>query len=96
MKILNMRDLVEEYSERASKFCMYISLDKDISLEELVQLSSFFKHSALKNFYFSLNECKAVLIFDTEEEMIECFDTLEDVIAVHAITYSKGEIKYES
>lgn len=96
MDLLNMPELVGEYSESAAKPCIYATLNENASIEELRKLSSLLERNNIKNFSFNLKNCEVALIFDTEKEMIEFYDQLENETCVYAIAYSEGEVVYES
>jgi len=95
MKILSIADLIEAYTRYTSKFCIYISFNRKTTIEEVIETTPFFKQKELEDFYFGLNICEGVLVFDTEEEMEECFSQIKDNGIVYALTCGNGEIMDE-
>lgn len=95
MKILSITDLIEVYSEHTSKFCIYVSFNRHVTIEDVIDTAPFFEQKELKDFYFGLNICEGVLVFDIEEEMEECFNQIKDNGIVYACTFGHGEIMDE-
>lgn len=70
MKIYNTVDLMREHARATNKFCMYISWVGQNDPTELVKAAPYMKDE--EDMLYALS--KAVLIFDTEEEMYRYYD----------------------
>lgn len=71
MEFLNTIELMKQYAKTNSKFCMYISWDDEDLYVELIRAAPYLKNHEVD--ILSVNN-HAILIFDTEKEMVYCFN----------------------
>lgn len=118
MKILDTVELMQEYAKTANKPCMYISYVNDIdttnnikkqykeeqdNVDEIIKAAPYLdKETVFRKDY-------AVLVFDTEKEMYDCYDKTvgDDGQTIHnsykgsarvyaLICNNKGELETEN
>lgn len=70
MELLDTTKLMKKYAKESSKFCMYISWDEDMDVDEVIKAAPYLKDH--RNTL--LNHSNLILIFDTVEEMDYHFD----------------------
>jgi hypothetical protein len=106
MEFLNTIELMRQYAKTTSKFCMYISWNEEDLYTELMKAAPYLKGHEIA--ILSANS-HIVLIFDTEKEMVYCFNQTvgddgptklndyEGLTRVYALTCSdKGELWNEN
>ena len=95
MKILNITELMEDYSKRTSKFCIYMLFNTRVSIDKIIEAVPFIEGDKLRDLISYSTNRSLVLTFSTVEEMEQCFNQIKDTGAVYAVTFEKGKITDE-
>jgi len=70
MELLDTIELMRQYAEKTSKFCMYISWPDGVLFEELIRAAPYLKEHEVE---FLRSNNHMILIFNTAKEMEHCF-----------------------